>query len=126
MCNKLHKFYNIPIEQTGVGYKLFSILQGEIELRTLVRATRYRGYDFRKMDPDSYGFCFFFTKEEAKKALMEWKETQTGAYQLMIGKIVFVIRKIRYFECIEQMEDKFCGNLEWRIGLTPKFEIIED
>jgi hypothetical protein len=114
MCNNIHKEHTVPKRKSGKGWKLFS------SRGSLVWGFYYRSrYADEWIHWDDYyrgdGFCFFFTKKEAERALREWNK-------ITINKGNY-IHRISYENALcRQKEDKFITGETFEIGLCKSFK----
>lgn len=123
MCNRLHED-STPIAETGTGYKLFR--QSDEMVFPLISDTINYKVDEdgwvrwnNKFEEEGDGFCFFLTREEAKRALALWS--------LVSRRTCEVVRQIRYGGGLgKHAETGFITNCLFVVGLCKEFTVLED
>lgn len=121
MCNWIHKnIESIKFKENGNGWKLFRY--GYPKLLPLCygnyRKRKDGWIEWDKEDQIGDGFCFFYTRKEAQRALRDWKEKATLSKNS-------VLRKIQYRNSVaKQKEDNFITGIIYEIGICKEFKIL--
>lgn len=124
MCNRLH-YGHAKIPKVGKGWKIF---QKGINKKNVLFPMSKPG-DYTK-DPkgwttwnsrfDGDGFCFFLTREAARKVLSQWKGYFHGSSNQC------VVRRIEYEGGLGKfLEDQIIGPKPHLIALCKKFRVVE-
>ena len=120
MCNKIHEEHTVPKRERGKGWKIFNIQYGVI--RTLICRSKYktdgdRWVRWQEWYKDGAGFCFFFTRKEAEKALKAWSKVPYVYY--------CEIHQIYYDGVVcRQQEDRFVAGYSFDAGLCKAFKEV--
>lgn len=126
MCNYLHE-KSQPIPKSGKGWKIFRVFNKEIcPLVGSYMGTQsytYKGKNITWLDYyKGAGFCFFLTREEARKTLKAWKE-EVGIYK---PKDIYTIRAINYKEGLGKHEERFMTSKHIPIvAICKSFSIVK-
>jgi len=126
MCNYLHEDSK-PIDEDGIGYKVFSKIYGEY--KTAFLANDYLNIYSEIVDPrkekiiwnnDKYedtGFCFFISKEEALRFLNN--PNTISRY--------FVLAEIKYNKGLgKHQEDRIQASERYETGLCKEFIVSKE
>ena len=126
MCNCLHSCSE-PINEKGVGYKLFdgSYLLGNVLTPLFgLRApycSRQDGSVHWLKNKSGNGFCFFLTKKEAERLLRELQKGNNPIYKDTI------VVKIKYSGGLgKHMENNIISGESFETALCESFKIHKD
>lgn len=116
MCNNVHINHTVPRKKSGIGYKLVTIAGN-----SLVSSIRYQKTNNKiiwKFDiRPNRGFCFFFNKKEAERALKIWESESFRRNNTII--------KIHYNDCLARQDEKgFIGGYTFDIGICLEWSSI--
>ena len=121
MCNDIHSYHQSPPRKRGKGYKIFS-RHGDNLVGAVGALYTYDEDDITiswKCSPATrgVGFCLFFTKKEALRAFLAWRQIASDA----------VLHHIYFEEAfVKQEEAHFLTGYTFQIGLCKRFRILEE
>ena len=123
MCNYLHDNYK-PIPKKGFGWKIFQVKNGE--LCSLLAGDFYKKnegewveWDWRYGD----GFCFYLSRDEARRALREWVKRDPLLSEMY--KIKYKVAFIEYEKGLGSFVEKnMIKGCDFEIALCQKFRVI--
>jgi len=128
MCNFIHENHHKiqEAQKSGVGYKLFSHNGGQLastlDKMYIIDDDEYIRWKHEKDDFVGDGFCFFFDKEEALRALKDWRASSPLDQHFRGAQM----KKIYYNDAFcRQIERLFIHNKSYEIGLCKEFRILE-
>jgi len=132
MCNRVHEEGKEPIPESGIGWKIFrkhnSVCKGMYGAYYFNKNTdgffRWKSDSYFNQKYEQYrvefGFCFFKTREEARKALHLLKNTYVKQYDDC------VVRKIKYKKGLASFNSTELDGIRRRFCLAKQFKIVEN
>jgi hypothetical protein len=140
MCNKLHND-SIPIEESGIAYKIFSrqsikksktgekrlfkMTESSFNIHSIFEENTWIKWD-SKLYYDQDGFCFLLTKEEAELLATAWSFWINTSEWVNTSETKFEIRKIEYKNGLgKHLENGIIEKRPFLIALCKDFKIGE-